>query len=405
VWIGITPVLIHYFNYVSIINILLNVAAVPISFLITLAGFAGVVVGMIAPVVSVFVFSVSYYLIRLLYFISEKALLLPGAGFSVPSLSWYIYVIYYAAALLVIDGLWRHRSILFKRRYYSALAVSIGVAVLVSFLPESALKINYIDVGQGDSSLIRTPGRRTILIDGGGNSPWQSGGYDIGQKLTVPALLRLGVWKIDAVIISHIHDDHIGGALAILDKIKVDRIIMPESDRYGKGEFVSDNYNKLLEKCKLKKIPISYLEKGDRIMADKALSIDVLGPGKPFISNTDSDVNNNSLVLKLKYKDFDALFVGDIQLEGEQRIINSGTDIDVLKTAHHGSRYSTTKEFLDLVKPEYSIISVGKNNYGHPSGDVLERLKEGGSNIYRTDEKGGIMLITDGHSMRVKTVR
>lgn len=405
VWIGITPVLIHYFNYVSIINILLNVAAVPIAFLITLAGFAGVAVGLALPVLSVFVFSISYYLIALLYFISEKALLLPGTGLSVPALSRYVYVLYYGGVLMLVEDFWKHKLLSFKRRYKAALAAGVVVIIAINVLPGRNMRINYLDVGQGDCSVIRTPYHKTIVIDGGGNAAWQSSSYDIGKKTTVPALLHLGVWSVDTVIVSHIHDDHIGGILSIIDSFKVGRVILPKSDRYSKGEYASDNYNKLIEKCRVKKIPISYLENGDKIAVGKALTLKVLAPKKPYIRNTDSDVNNNSLVIKLDYKNFDALFTGDIQKEAEQRILEENIKADVLKAAHHGSEYSTTKEFLDLVKPKVSIISVGKNNYGHPSDEVIERLLQEKSEVYRTDSCGGIMIKTNGQSLNIFTVR
>ncbi|MDF2521292.1 MAG: internalization-related competence protein ComEC/Rec2 [Clostridia bacterium] len=405
VWIGITPVLAHYFNYVSIINILLNVAAVPLAFVITLAGFAAVLVGMVLPFASVFIFSVSYYFIRLLYFISEQASMLPGAGFQVPDPAWYSYLLYYGAAFMLVEGFWKYRSTAFKRRYSAALGGALALILLLNLLPGRTLSINYIDVGQGDCSVVRTPNKSTIVIDGGGNASWQTGSYDIGQRLTVPALLNLGIWKVDTIIISHVHDDHIGGTLAILESFKVDRVVLPEISQYPAGEYASDNYNRLLELCSKKKVPISYLKKGDRIVLSKGLTLDVLGPELPYIINTDSDVNNNSLVLKLRYKDFDALFTGDIQQEGEQRISKEKQDVDVLKVSHHGSPYSSTKKFLDLVKPEFSIISVGKNIYGHPSEEAIERLHQAGSIVYRTDKSGGVMITTDGERMKLRTVR
>jgi len=405
VWIGITPVLIHYFNYVSFINILLNVAAVPLTFLITLAGFAGVAVGLVFPALSVFIFSVSYYLITLLYFISERALLLPWTGLNVPYLGWHIYVLYYVAVLMMIEDFWEHKQLSFKRRYCAALVVGIAITLVIYVLPGKAIRINFLDVGQGDCNVIRTPNHKTIVIDGGGNAAWQSGSYDIGKKITVPALLHLGVCSVDTVIVSHIHDDHIGGVLSIIDSFKVDRVILPEVEQYGVGEYASENYSKLIEKCRTKKIPISYLKKGDKIVVAKDLTLKILAPEKPYISNTDSDVNNNSLVIKLDYKNFDALFTGDIQQEAEQRILEEDINTDVLKVAHHGSAYSTTKEFLDLVKPEFSIISVGKNNYGHPSNEVIERLMQEDSTVYRTDSCGGVMLKTNGQSLKIITVR
>lgn len=405
VWIGITPVLIHYFNYVSVVNILLNILAVPIAFLITLGGFVAVVIGLISQALSIYVFAISYYLIKLLYLLSEKALLLPLAGFQAPAIKWYVYILYYSWVLMLVQDFWSTRSYVFKKRYISTIAVSIAAIIAISILPTSTLKIYFVDVGQGDCSLIQMPDKRTIMIDGGGSPDWQKSSYDIGEKVTVPALLHLGVWRIDTLMISHIHDDHLAGALSVLDKFKVRRVILPASDRYGEGEFASENYERLKALCKQRKIPILYLKAGSVIKADRDVKISVLAPKEPYIKSTESDVNNNSLVFKLEYKDFDALFTGDIQTEGEQRLKGEVIKAEVLKVAHHGSPYSCTPTFLEQTKPAVSIISVGKNNYGHPSIEVIERLKSMHSAVYRTDGCGAVMLTTDGKKLHIKTIR
>jgi|GEM_PF-886869 len=405
VWLGITPVLIYYFNYVSFINILLNVFAVPLAFLITLAGFVGVITGLLLPGIALFVFAASYYLIKLLYLISEKALLFPFAGMNIPSLSLYWYIIYYFFLLMLVEAFWKYRSLSFKRSYEAVGAAALCLAVLINLMQNNAMTVNFIDVGQGDCSVIQTAHGKVIVVDGGGSADWQKDTYDIGEKVTVPALRRLGIWRVDTLIVTHVHDDHIGGAVAILESYKVNQVILPASDRYGEGEFDSASHQKLMTICKEKSIPVIYLQSGSAIATDKDVKLTVLAPQKPYLKNTDSDVNNNSLVFKLSYKDFDALFTGDIQQEAEQRLLNEDISCDVLKIAHHGSPYSTIAKFVKQAEPEFSIISVGeKNNYGHPSKEVIERLETVESQVYRTDISGAVRITTNGKSMNIKTV-
>jgi competence protein ComEC len=404
VWIGITPVLVYYFNYVSVINILLNLLAVPIAFVITLAGFVAVVLGILLPPVAIFVFAASYYMIKLLYFISEKSLLLPMTGFNVPSLGMHIYLIYYSAVLMLVEDFWSLKRLRFKRNYITALGIGLCVAIALYLIPSSYLRIYFVDVGQGDCSVIKTPDNKVIVVDGGGSSDWQKSTYDLGKKLTVPAILHLGVWSVDTVIVSHIHDDHLAGLLPVLESFRVKQVVLPASDRYGEGEFTSEKYNRLIQLCKEKNIPIKYLKEGSRITAS-GITLDILAPRMPYIEGTTSDINNNSLVFKLSYKSFDGIFTGDIQREAEETLLELDIECDMLKVAHHGSPYSSIQEFISKADPEVSIISVGKNNYGHPSKEVIDRLKSVESRVYRTDMSGAVMLATNGQNIKIRTVR
>jgi competence protein ComEC len=306
---------------------------------------------------------------------------------------------------MLIEDFWKYKSIHFKRRYLTIAAASICLAILINIMPGTALKIYYLDVGQGDSSVIRTPDHKTIVVDGGGSGEWEKDIYDIGKKITVPALQHLGIWQIDMIIVSHIHDDHLGGVISILDSYKVKQIMLPISDKYGEGEFASTNFEKLKTICKDKKIPILYLKSDSRIMVGKNVELKVLAPEEPFIQFTDSDVNNNSMVFKLTFKEFDALFTGDIQQEEEVRLLEKDIQCDVLKAAHHGSPYSSIENFIELADPEVSIISVGRNNYGHPSKQIIERLMKYGSRVYRTDLSGAVMVSTNGSRIKIRTVR
>jgi competence protein ComEC len=405
VWLGITPVLIGYFNYVSFINILLNVLAVPISLVITLAGFGAVILSIVMPFLGAYVFASAYYFIRMLCYLSDKALLLPLSGMKVPALRWYIQWIYYGGVWMLVEDFWKHRSDRFKRNYRTLMAAALLVACILWLLPRP-LELYFVDVGQGDCSILKTPEGKAVIIDGGGSPQWQKGSYDVGEKVTLPALLHLGIWQVDTMVVSHIDNDHLGGLLAVLEHYKVKRVLLPASDRYGEDGYDTLNYHKLLEICRQKNIPILYLEKNDRVSLGKQLSMKVLWPQKPYIINSASDVNNNAMVFMLSYKDFDALYTGDIQQEAEAKLGMQAIQCEVLKVAHHGSPYSSVAEFLAQARPSLSILSVGEDNrYGHPAPEVLKRLEAVGSKVLRTDTSGAVRLTTNGRKIRLTTVR
>ena len=229
-----------------------------------------------------------------------------------------------------------------------------------------------IDVGQGDSTLIITPYRKKILIDGGGSKDNES--FDVGEQVLLPYLLDRGITKLDYCIISHFDKDHIGGILTILEKIKVENVVICKQ---GKS---SDNYKQFLNIIKKKRTNVFIVKKGTRIKLDKCTYIDVLWPKDEQIQ--ENILNNNSIVAKLVCNNFKMLFTGDIEAIAEEKIIKeyNNTNIlnsDILKVAHHGSKGSSTQEFLNKVKPKIALIGVGENNkFGHPNEDVIERLKD-----------------------------
>lgn len=242
----------------------------------------------------------------------------------------------------------------------------IAVMLLIKF-PED-LRMYFIDVGQGDSTLIITPNNKTILIDGGG-----SNFYDVGKNTLVPYLLDRKVNKLDLVIISHFDQDHVGGILSVLKELKVEKIII------GKQGEASEQYNEFCNIIKEKGIPIFMVKRGDVINVEKNVKIKILFPENDLI--LDNILNNNSLVAKLEYKDFKMLFTGDIEDVAEQHLMkiykNDELKANILKVAHHGSKTSTSEEFLKVVLPQIALIGVGENNkFGHPSSEVLNRFEE-----------------------------
>ena len=247
------------------------------------------------------------------------------------------------------------------------------------------LEIHFLDVGQGDSCFIVTPHNKTILVDGGGST---SSSFDVGKETLIPYLLDRGYTKIDYIFISHFDQDHVGGILTVLQELRVGKIYI---NKQGEN---SQNYEKFLEIVSEKKLDVQVVKAGDKILIDN-LSFNILWPTEKQIS--ENILNNNAIVMKLHYRNFSMLFTGDIEEPAEKAILNTYKNkleifqSTILKVAHHGSKSSSTQEFLDVVKPKIALIGVGENNlFGHPNAHVIERLEECGIKIFRTDESGEI---------------
>ncbi|HYE81199.1 MAG TPA: DNA internalization-related competence protein ComEC/Rec2 [Clostridia bacterium] len=396
---GLAPVLAYYFNYISIISVIINIFAVPLSLVITIAGFAGVIVGIASGTLAVYIFSVDYYLIKLLTLMVQKVAGLPFAGFHIPTLPISFYVLYYIGIVIWIAFFRTAFFRIYIRRLSLAYLLAAVVAISVYNLPSQDLRMFFFDVGQGDSCCIITPFKKVILVDGGGSSRNGDYYYDVGGKITLPALLHQGVWRIDTVIVSHLHDDHMEGLLSVIEVYPVKNIIIPKVS--GGPENISVNSGEFMKLCRRKRVNIYRLGKGDHIDIGKDVRIDFLHPEE----EAEADENENSLVGLMTYGSFRALLTGDIGKETEKELPAEAIEASVLKVPHHGSGRSSSEGFLEEVKPEISVISVGRNNFGHPSGDTIKRLNDSGSLVYRTDETGAVIITTDGKKMKVKTVR
>ncbi len=283
-----------------------------------------------------------------------------------------------------------------KLKYIIYLMLIIGIYTVIS-ISTKTLNIYFVDVGQGDCTFITTPNNKTILIDGGGSNL----DFDIGKNILLPYILDRGYTKIDYIFISHFDSDHVKGILTIVEELKVNKIFI------SKQIETTDNYTKLLEITKEKEVEIIELEKGDSIIIDEKIEIDILWPGEKQIEN--NILNNNSLVFRLEYKEFSMIFTGDIEEIAEREIVedvfNIELEADILKVAHHGSKTSSIQKFLELTNPKIAIIGVGKGNmFNHPSIEVLERLESLNCDIYRTDENGEISITVDNKSnIKIKT--
>lgn len=268
------------------------------------------------------------------------------------------------------------------------------------FIIKRELKIYFVDVGQGDSTFIVTPKNETILIDGGGSLGTD---FDVGESTLLPYILDRGYKKIDLMFVSHFDQDHIGGLFKILEELKVEKVCI------SKQEEDSENYQKFLNIVKEKNIQVLVVKIGDKIVLDNNLYFNVLWPKDKQIE--ENKLNNNAIVMKLNYNNFSMLFTGDIEKKAEEEILKTYKnskmlESDILKVAHHGSKTSTTDEFLNRVKPKIALIGVGKDNmFGHPSNTTIEKLEKMNIKIYRTDLNAEISIcVNDKGQVSIKSL-
>jgi competence protein ComEC len=314
-----------------------------------------------------------------------------SAGEPTGALAW-------AVALGV--GLWctapRNTLAEAARRMGWALTTVLWLALAHSTLPRAAnggrgLALHFLDVGQGDAALIRTPGGRWILVDAGP----ADGRSDAGRRVVAPFLLRQGARSIALAVVSHAHADHLGGLPAVLIRIAAGLVIEP-------GALVPDSrYTSFLAGLEAGRIAWHPARAGDRFELD-SVRFTVLHPA-PGWPHWGEDVNEDSLVLLVEYGEFQALFAGDAGFPAESMMAPRLRRVDLLKVGHHGSRGSTGDAWLGALAPTVAVISLGRNDYGHPAAATLERLRAHGVAVHRTDREGTITVLSDGGRMTVRS--
>lgn len=241
-------------------------------------------------------------------------------------------------------------------------------------------EIHFIDVGQGDATAVFLPDGKTMLIDGGDSS---------SGKTVEKHYKKYGFDKIDYLVATHPHEDHIGGLDVIVNKFEIGEIFMP------KVYYDSSVYNNLLQTIDTKGYNIKTARKGVIIAQNDEYIIEILSPELDFYDS----INHYSVILKLTYKNTSYLFTGDAEKENEMTL-KGDISANLLKVGHHGSDTSTSKSFLNKVNPEIAVIHVGENNsYNHPHDEVLDRLKSKNITVLRTDTNGTIIVKSDGETI------
>ena len=388
----ILPITIYEFNTIPINSIMSNLLAGP------LLGIC-IILGMFTVIISIILFPVSkliafplQIILKILIKIIELISKIPFGNYTVKT-PWFIVVF---LTYVIIATLIYNKKKITKILTMITLIIFIAMQVFAFVNIEGKLKIYFIDVGQGDSMLVKTIKGKNILIDGGGS---KDPDYDIGEKILVPYLLDRRIKTLDYVIISHFDEDHATGVAQILGKIDVSSIILTRQLEEN------DIYRHILSIAKEKKIKLIYVKEGD-VLKIGGIKISIIHPENKLMIN--NPMNNNSIVCKVEYNSFSMLLTGDIEMEAEELILRKNINLkaDVLKVAHHGSKTSTTGEFLKAINPKVALIGVGKNNnFGHPSNEVIQRLKENGTRIYRTDENGEISITVNKKGRIIKIQR
>lgn len=372
----IMPITILNFNTFSVTFFISNILASPLLGGIIILGFIAIFVSFVLNPISKILFFVLNLFLELLIFISEIVTKIPGSSILVKTPNLVFAITYYILILFINyfftikkNPIRRFQKKIIKictiKNIKKIIKIIAIILLIISFLTMLAkvinptLKIYFIDVGQGDSTLIITPKGKKILIDGGEGK----------NEILLPYLLDRGINKIDYIIISHFDSDHCNGLIEVMEKIKVGKVIV------SKQPEESEEYRNILEIIKRKNIEAYVVKAQDRITIEKDLYINILNPAGKLEFK---DLNNNAIVAKLIYKNFSILFTGDIE-KAEENIAQkykNNLKSTILKVAHHGSKTSTNEKFLKYVEPQIALIGVGENNkFGHPNQQTIEKLK------------------------------
>lgn len=371
------PITINNFSQINVLSIFLNIFFVPI---------VSSIIFPLSLITFLFPFFNNLFtiLINIFELLSITFSKIDNFIFIMSKISTLFIIIYYIIISITLYFLSKN-----KYKYIVSLMFIFVIHYNITIF-NKGLEITYIDVGQGDSIFIKFPNDKSnILIDTDGKVTYGNlkNNYSVGKNI-VDYLKSMGIRKLDYLIITHGDFDHMGDSLYLIDKFKVENVI------FNCGEFNALE-KELIKKLNKRKVNYCYCIKELNIGKYK---LDFLNT-KVF-----GDENNNSNVIYTEFNGYKFMFMGDAGVEKEKDILDKYniSDIDVLKVGHHGSKTSSSKGFIDEIKPKYAIISVGKNNrYGHPNKEVLNNLDN--SKIYRTDQDGSIMFKIKNNKLKIET--
>ncbi len=400
-----TPIILHYFGRLSLVTLLANFLILPAQSYLMLMGGVATLAGLVFQPIGQVIAWVDWVFLTYTIEAVRMTARVPFASVPVAMEGWMVMVYYgllggvtwwLAQSEERRDDLWASVRAWFSSRLESKVVLGAAAIVLIlafaawRSLPDGRLHVVFFDVGQGDAIFVQTPSGRQVLIDGGP-----------GENALLSQLGRqMPFWdrSLDMVILTHPDSDHITGLVPVLERYRVEAVVFREM---GCENATCKRWRQLIE---AEGAAVYRGEAGLRIALDEGLEMEVLHPG-PDLPDSEA-FNENSVVVRLTYGELSILLTGDIEEAVEKELVRSDVPLasTVLKAAHHGSCSSTTPPFLEAVRPELAVISVGADNkFGHPCEDVLDRLAD--LPVYRTDEHGAVELISDGVKMWVETGR
>lgn len=385
VWLITLPIALHAYGEVSLAGVILNLLVLPTSGIVLASGIFALPVG-------IFVIEIAKRVVfpgKCVLFFYEK--LCEAVGW-IPHSTWiagspqlWQCAVYYVMLGVAFTGVkWGKKA--------ASVALVIFAVVFLGYHSRNGLTITCLDIGQGDCCVLKMPGGENFLIDGGSSNKKNTAVYQI-----LPYLKNQGIAILDGIFVSHTDQDHISGIEELLElcaqkltTVRVKNLILPDWDTTG-GE-----YEKLKMLAEQTGIRVQTVREGNLLKAKEA-QIEILAPEN---GADGSDTNEDGMVMKVHFGKFRGLFTGDIGAETEKKLLDSMEDVDFLKVAHHGSKYSTCQGFLDVVSPEIAVISCSaKNTYGHPSADTIKKLEDCGAQVEYTMKNGAITVRTDGEGI------
>lgn len=385
VWLITLPIALHAYGEVSLAGVILNLLVLPTSGIVLASGIFALPVG-------IFVIEIAKRVVfpgKCVLFFYEKLCEVVGW---IPHSTWiagspqlWQCVVYYMMLGVAFAGVkWGKKA--------ASVALVILAVVFLGYHSRNGLAITCLDIGQGDCCVLKMPGGENFLIDGGSSNKKNTAVYQI-----LPYLKNQGIAILDGIFVSHTDQDHISGIEELLElcaqkltTVRIKNLILPDWDTTG-GE-----YEKLKMLAEQTGIRVQTVREGN-LLKTKEAQIEILAPEN---GADGSDTNEDGMVMKVHFGKFRGLFTGDIGAETEKKLLDSMEDVDFLKVAHHGSKYSTCQGFLDVVSPEIAVISCSaKNTYGHPSADTIKKLEDCGAQVEYTMKNGAITVRTDGEGI------
>jgi len=404
---GTLPILAFYFNRLSVVVIPANAVLVPILGLLALpVSMLVIAVSPLSDFLAGFLLSTSAWLVKISLSLVDFFASLPGAAFYVCTPSLGQIAAFYLLLIFCISLIHLYRQPASPEQSRKKLLLWTALALTFLFLTASCvqqrerrigsreLRVTAIDVHQGSSTLVRFPGGKTMLVDGGG-LPVE--GFDIGRSVVAPFLWHEGIRKIDIVVLSHVHADHLGGLPFIVENFSV-------SEVWSNGENVdSETYRHFLEIIRRKGIRHRILKDQEYTMEVGEVGIRLFNPGMP--NSSGENPNEQSLVMQLTFGNVRLLLPGDISADQEAKLLEDYSDLrsSVLFVPHHGSRVSSSMPFLKAISPQLAVISCGPDNvFEFPHEEALTRYQAVGAKIFRTDRQGAVTVSSDGEILHAE---